>query len=198
MLRGGDFATLADFKAGSASNFLGSTQVALADMNADGKADLVVSGLYSNGPRVFGFTGTSLQPGTTPVKAFNGFTLTGSTWSSGLFLSAGDVTADGYADLVLGTGTGRNAKVVVFTGKVLVQSNKRTQAANFTPAGSSSTTGVRMAVRDIDGDGKQDIVTASGELVSAFKGGSLPTSGKPPLLFSFDPDTSVTGGVWVG
>lgn len=48
-------------------------------------------------------------------------------------------------------------------------------------------------------DGVADIVTASGERVTAFTGGNLPPMGaKPPVIRSFDPDPANRGGVWVG
>jgi hypothetical protein len=196
--RGGDFRKLADFHAGPATNFRGPTQVALGDMTGDHKAELVVSGRYANGSRQFGFRGTSLRPGLTPGSVFTAFTL-GGAYLNGLYLALGDANGDGRADLVLGSGVSATPTVRVYSGPPLVQSNTRTLIANFTPAGSSSTNGVRVAVRDIDGDGRLDILTSSGELVSAFRGGSgLPASGLPPLVFAFDPDTLLNGGVWIG
>lgn len=195
--RGGDFLKIADFHVASGTNFLGRSHAALGDLNADGRADLIVSARYTNGTRVYGYTGTSLAVGVTPVTAFNSFTLTGA-FGSGLHMAAGDLNGDGYADLVLGTYNGASPRVRVYSGKPLVQTNTRTQIADFVPAGATSAAGVRVAVRDVDGDGKLDILTASGELVSAFKGGSLPASGRPPLLFSYDPYTTISGAVWVG
>ena len=84
-------------------------------------------------------------------------------------------------------------------GKPLTQSNTRTKVADFAPAGAAAAAGVRVAVRDIDGDGTLDLLTASGELVSAFQGGiGLPATGLPPLLFAFDPDPTAAGSVWIG
>jgi hypothetical protein len=198
LFRGGDFVKLVDFRPGSASKFRNRTQVALADLNDDDRADLVVSAMYTNGTRVFGYTGTSLAPGVTPVAAFNRITLTGSAWASGLFLAAGDVTGDGFADLVLGSGAGNAPRVIVYSGRPLVQSNAGVAVADFAPAGATSASGVRVGVRDVDGDGVLDILTSSGELVTAFEGGSLPPTGRPPVLFAFDPDTTLPGAVWVG
>ena len=71
--------------------------------------------------------------------------------------------------------------------------------ADFAPAGASSTLGVRVTVRDVNGDGKADILTSSGELVTAFAGGSLPPAGtRPPVLRAYDPYPEYGGGVWVG
>jgi VCBS repeat protein len=115
-----------------------------------------------------------------------------------LFLALGDVNADGKADLVLGSGTTATSNVDVFSGQALI-ANTRTKIAKFTPASSNASTGVRVAVRDVNGDGKADILTSSGEMVTALEGGNgLPANGMPPQLFSFDPDPGLTGGVWIG
>jgi len=196
--RGGDFVKLADLHVGGTDGFMGHTQVALADMTGDGKAELVVSSLSATGSRVVGFQGSTLDVGSTPEKAFKCFTL-GGGYLNGLFLALGDVNGDGAADLLLGTGAMAKPMVNVFSGETLIANNTRTKIASFTPEGSRSTPGVRVAVRDLDGDGKLDIITSSGELVTAFKGGAtLPATGLPQTLFSFDPDPTKKGSVWVG
>ena len=79
VFRGGDFAALASFQTSAGSGFRGSTQVALAEMTGDNRADLVVTSLYTGGSRVQGYRGESLAPGVTPVKAFKSLTLGGIT-----------------------------------------------------------------------------------------------------------------------
>ena len=198
VFRGGDFALLSGFHAGTTSKFLGRTNVALSDMTGDGKAELVVTSLYSTGSRVVGYKGTSLVQGSRPAKAFSAFTL-GGGYVNGLFVALGDVNADGKADLVLGSGASAASNVSVFSGQALIATNTRTKIANFAPANGNASTGVKVAVRDVNGDGKADILTSSGEMVTALQGGSgLPANGIPPLLFSFDPDPGLTGGVWIG
>jgi hypothetical protein len=197
LYRGGDFAKLADFLAGTGTNNLGRPAIALGDLNADGFADLVISSRYTNGSRVYGFDGTSLVPGVSRVSLFTPFTLTGS-FGAGLHMAVGDVNADGFGDLVLGSYSGVTPRVNVYSGLDLTFSDTRVRLASFAPAGNSSSTGVKVAVRDIDGDGILDILTSSGEQASAFQGGTLPPTGRPPLLFAYDPDPTVTGGVWIG
>ncbi|MBP3957647.1 FG-GAP repeat protein [Gemmata sp. G18] len=196
--RGGDYAKLTEFSAGPSTGYWGQTQVALGDLNGDGKADLVVSSLYSTGITVSGFTGTSLRAGSTPAALFSTFSPGAEVSGKGVSLTIGDVNADGYGDLILGAGAWGNGRVAVYSGKSLVQANSKVVLANFSPSGAVGSAGIRVAVRDINGDGKLDIVTSSGEQVTAYNGSSLPVTGLPPGLFAFDPDTTVAGGVWIG
>ncbi|MBN9523786.1 right-handed parallel beta-helix repeat-containing protein [bacterium] len=199
VIRGGDFALLADFVAGPAAGFWGQTQVALGDLNADGAADLVVAGYYSTGTTVYGFTGTSLRPGTAPSPVFAPFNPGAVGAGKGVFLAVGDVDGDGDGDLVLGAGAWGNGRVVAYSGRALVQANARVVLADFAPAGVASTTGVRVAVRDVNADGRGDILTASGEVLTAFAGGNLPAVGiRPSVLRATDPYPDLPGGVWVG
>jgi hypothetical protein len=167
-------------------------------MNGDGKSEVVVTSLYSAGTRFVGYDGLSIAQGSKPKWAFNAFTLGGS-YVNGLFVALGDVNADGSADLVLGSAASTASNVAVYSGQALINSNLRTKIANFAPPSSNSSSGVRVATRDVDGDGKADILTSSGEMVTALAGGSgLPSNGLPPELFAFDPDPSANGAVWVG
>jgi hypothetical protein len=196
--RGGDFMKLTDFHVGNTKYFKGRTQVTLGDMTGDGIADLVITALYPSGSRFWGYKGETIAPGTKAAKSFQTFTL-GGAYLNGLFLAVGDVNADGAGDLVLGTSGGSALGVIVFSGQSLVASNSRVRIASFSPDRATAIPGVRVATRDVDGDGRLDIVTASGEMVSAFRGdASLPSTGLPPLLISFDPDPLSSECVWIG
>jgi hypothetical protein len=197
VFRGGDFAAVTSFFAGSGLTFRGNTQVALAEMSGDNRADLVVTALYKAGSRVIGYRGDSLGAAGAPVKTFKSFTLGGS-YVNGLFLALGDVDGDGRGDLVLGSRGTAGPNVKVFSGGDLATDNTRTRIARFTPETDASPT-VRVAVRDVDGDGELDIATSAGGVVSAYKGGAdLPASDTPPLILSFDADPLVNAAVWIG
>lgn len=75
-----------------------------------------------------------------------------STNKYGVFVAAGDVDGDDRAEVIVGTGPKSSAIVTLFTdaGRKIV---------SFAPFGSRSTVGVSVAVGDVDGDGKAEILT---------------------------------------
>jgi len=77
------------------------------------------------------------------------------TFKNGGELASGDVDGDGKSEVVVGAGPGRLPEVRVFTtdGK---------QVSSFRAYPDTFKGGVRVAVGDVDGDGKAEIVTAPG------------------------------------
>jgi hypothetical protein len=95
-------------------------------------------------------------------------------------VAAGDVNGDGYADIVCGVGAGGGPHVKVFDG--------RTGAALFDLPAYPPTFrgGVRVAVGDIDGDGKAEIITSpakgAGQNVRVFSGKANSMGGHDELF----------------
>ena len=159
--RGGDFVKLADLKPLAGPSYQGRARVALADVNRDGRADLVVSGLYADGTHVAVIGGSSLGSGLTPAPAAPGFVLSGAGFAAGVNLAAGDVDGDGYADLVFGSAFG-GSRVLALSGRDLVRTGARAALFDFAPAGAGYANGVRVALRDVNGDGRADLLAGSG------------------------------------
>lgn len=147
-------------------------------------ADLVVGAGAGGGPDVKVFDGAT----GTEVRSFYAYD-TG--FLGGVSVAAGDLNGDGKADVVTGAGAGGGPRVKVFdgaTGAVV-----RSYLA-YDPA---FTGGVNVAVRDVNRDGVNDILTGAGPgggaHVKAFDGRSL------ELLESYSAgDPSFLGGVEVG
>lgn len=101
----------------------------------------------------------------------------GQKYTGGVSLATGDVTGDGIADIVVGAGQGISPTVKVFDGATLHE------LASFNAFSSSFKGGVTVAVADVTGDGRADIVTGAGlgslSQVKVFDGKQLmPTTTK--------------------
>ena len=196
---GAGFGLVIDFYGIDDPNFRGGARAAVGDVNADGVGDLIVAAGFQGGPRVAGFDGKSLATGT-PVKIFGDFFAFEQTLRNGVFLTVGDVNGDGYADVVAGGGPGGGPRVTVFDGRSLLAGQSNT-VADFFAGDPGNRGGIRVAVKDLDGDTRADLLVGSGSgagsAVTAYTGKSL-AGGNPTAAFDFDAFPGFSGGVFVG
>ncbi len=201
-------------------NFRGGTRIAVGDVNDDGTPDLVVAAGYGGGPRVAVFDGTTLLSGN-PTKLVNDFYVFQSSSETslrnGLYVAVGDVNGDGYADLIFGAGIGGGPRVLVLSGKILIQDGAAAALAaplaNFFVGGSDSgRSGVAVAVTTDANDGVADIVAGlpagtvsvslvsqKGTMVAVYAGSTLTPDTQPTPAMSIDPTTDIAlSGVFVG
>lgn len=94
-----------------------------------------------------------VRVGPTAVAEFYPF---GAGYTGGIRVALGDVTGDGHADLIAGTGKGQVPEIRVIDG----QSGRVVEGLNLKPF--SGTGGVSVAAGDIDGDGRTEILAGSG------------------------------------
>jgi uncharacterized delta-60 repeat protein len=195
-------------------NFRGGARTAIGDFNGDGVQDLAVAAGFLGGPRVALFDGKTVFG--TPTRLINDFfAFTGSDVNNlrnGVFIAAGDVNGDGFADLIAGGGPGGGPRILTISGKVLlgtgagtgVDAAQATPLQNFFVAGNESDRGgVRLAAVDLDGDNKVDVVAGSGEgvpsKVRTYLGKNITTSAEPTTFQDIDPyAATLAGGVFVG
>src|SRR5436309_983172 len=72
------------------------------------------------GPRLAVFGGASLGAGRTPAKLFGDRFVFEQTLRNGVFVAAGDVDGDGFADVVVGGGPGGGPRVFALSGRDLL------------------------------------------------------------------------------
>jgi hypothetical protein len=151
---------LAPTKIYPGENFKLGANVAVGDIDGDGKADIVITPDVGGGPRVqvFKLVGSNLV-------SFNSFFSYPDDpgYSGGLRVALGDVNGDGFLDIVVAAAQGGGPRVTVFDGKgAFVPQTTPPVLANFFAYEDTLRDGAFIAVGDIDGDGKADIITTAG------------------------------------
>jgi hypothetical protein len=142
--------------------FLGGVYVAAGDLNGDGRAEIVTGAGEGGGPHVRTFRydagatslGDRMKPFAGPVGNFFAYD---PAFRGGVRVAVGDVNGDGTADVVTGAGYGGGPHVRAFS------SVTGTALLDFFAYDAAFRGGVYVAVGDIDGDGRADIVTGAGE-----------------------------------
>jgi hypothetical protein len=205
---GAGFGPAADFFGIDDPAFRGGARAAVGDVNGDGVADLIVAAGFGGGPRVAVFDGSTLASGS-PVRLFGDFFAFERGLRNGVFVAAGDLNGDGFADLAFGGGPGGGPRVRVASGKILalggfanLDQAPASQLANFLAGDPDARGGVRLAVEDANGDGVPDLIAGDGQgagsRVVVYSGVGLPPNGVPTILRQFDALPGSRGGVFVG
>ena len=130
----------------------GPQSVTVADINGDFQPDLIVANFQSNSVAVLRNTST---PGS-PTLSF----ATGVAFNAGLgplSVAAADVNGDGKPDLIVANSGDNNVKVLMNS----TATGSATLSFNITPVFATGTRPSAVAVADINGDGRPDVLVAN-------------------------------------
>ncbi len=130
--------------------FFGGVCVAAADLNGDGRAEIITAADAGGGPHVRVFDVADQR------ELFSFFAYN-SRFTGGVRVAMGDVNGDGTPDIVTTPGTGGGPHVRVFDGQ------DGTPLQSFFAYNPAFFGGVYVAGGDLNGDGVADIITGAGE-----------------------------------
>jgi hypothetical protein len=193
---GVDGSLLDDFIAYTPS-FRAGLFVAVADVNGDGKPDIITAPDATGQPghtqvSVF-FNGSLINTGQSlaPDRQFNAYD---PGFGGGVRLTAADLSGDGFADIVTAPGIWSGPDIRVFAGKALTNSSSASMIGEFLAYDYRYSGGVFVATGDVNGDGHPDIVTGTngngGPEVKAFSGSTALSNPTPTIVddfFAYDP-----------
>jgi hypothetical protein len=171
------------------AGFTGSISVAVADVTGDSIPEIITAPGAGGGPDVKVFNGSTGAQ----IASFYAF---GADFRGGVYLAAGDLDRQGYADIVATPGPGGGPVVAVFDGKT------DAELAQFYAFAPTFRGGLRVAVGDVNGDGAADVVVTAGPgggpVVAVFAGPIL-SQGNPARLYNdfYALDPSLRMGFYV-
>jgi hypothetical protein len=155
-----------------APNFTGGASIAVAYMNGDKYADIVTVLAGGGQAKVHVLDGYSIVSGAA-VLAVDSYIALPPSYTLGATVAVGDVNADGVPDIVVAAGVNGSSQIVVTNGaSAMTGSANPSNIASFyaypTPGASTpnytatAEAPVRIALKDILGDGRMEIFTSQG------------------------------------
>jgi hypothetical protein len=128
--------------------FVGGVNLAVGDVNGDGVPDIITGADAGGGPEVKAFSGTD-------GSVLMDFLAYDARFTGGVRVAAGDVDADGKAEVITAPGPGGGPDVRVFAGNGALVREFLAYDPHFLG-------GVYVAAGDVNGDGHADIITGPG------------------------------------
>ncbi len=148
--------------------FLGAITVATGDVNGDGTDDIITGTGPGNPPHVKVFDGTSFAE----IRSFFAFS---PGFVSGVFVAAGNVNGDRFADIIVGAGPGAGPHVKVINGQTSTASLPNGQIApsaelaSFFAFAPNFSGGIYVGAGDINGDFRDDPLVGTASMTGHVK-----------------------------
>jgi hypothetical protein len=133
--------------------FLGGVHVAAADLDGDGRADIITSPGIGGGPHIRVFNGLD-GAGRGSFLAFD------PSFTGGVLLAAGDFDGDGIADLAVAPESQGAPRVQIFAGPSLLDGNLPVLVNDFFAGSIDSRAGIVIEAADLDGDTHADLLVS--------------------------------------
>jgi hypothetical protein len=173
--------------------------VAAGDVDGDGKAEIVTGAGVGGGPLVKVFAGTTNQPADTGTSAapLGAFFAYETNVRSGVRVAVGNIDGLGGSEIITAPGFGGSPLVKAFGGAGFTTVGQF-QAFDATLLnGQPNRGGASVAARDINGDGRAEILASNGPGLApriTFRDGLAFTEIKSDVPFEAD----FLGGLFVG
>lgn len=179
VFNGTDLSLLTAFNAYD-PNFRGGVFVAAADVNGDGVDEIITAPGTGGGALVEVFRVETGSPQF--VMSFNAYD---TAFLGGVHIAAGDTDGDGVAEIITAPGAGGGPLVEIWELSTGIPSVR----SAFNAFDTTFLGGLYVAVGDVNGDGKQDIIAAANGAshIKVFDG---PDNALLQSFFAFDPHFS--------
>jgi len=146
--------------------FTGGVRVAIGDVTNDGVDDLIVSSGPGGISVVVIYDGVSVLATPNTPTAFTAFNPFGVFFAGGSFVAVGNLDGQGGAELIVGADAGGGPQVNIYSNAQILARNLTGPSLAFYGyafgPGLFFFGGVRVASADVDGDGRDDLITAAG------------------------------------
>ncbi len=148
------------------SFFKGGVRVATGDIDGDGLPDLIVAPGAGRASTIKVYNGAPNSTGQYAHQIMTSFNAFPAQFKGGVYVAVGDVNGDGANEIIAAPDAGWLPQVLIFNGPT-VKTTHTLLAPSFLAFGNTFRGGVRVAAGDLNGDGRAEIIAASGPGMSA-------------------------------